>query len=393
MLIPYQTDAPLYHWPIATVGTIVVNVLIFFSLLFQPEETAVTIYEWGMLRFGTWLPWQWFTANYLHGGFMHLLGNMIVLWIFGMIVEGKVGWWRFLLIYNAIGFIECGVLQTLTLGFDEGGALGASACIYGLIAIAMIWAPANEISCLVIISFWWTFTFDVTVWIFAGISVAIELGMAILMVSMADNVAAAITSEVLHLAGAGLGFAVGIGMLKLGWVDCENWDAFSVWTGRNEKKKEELAQEYMESPQGQAAVANKRDTMLNIIRHNLAAGDAANALAVHRRGIAQMTNWRLPEEDHVALIEGLRAKHLYDDAILVMAEYLKLHNAREPLIRLALGQVLLNKLQRPAQAAKVLAKIVPDRLAPQQQQQAASLLAKARALAEEDPYEVAGEDW
>jgi len=393
MLIPYQTDAPLYHWPIATVGTIVVNVLIFFYLLFQPEETAVAIYEWGILQFGSWLPWQWFTANYLHAGFMHLLGNMLVLWIFGMIVEGKVGWWRFLLIYNAIGFIECGLLQTLTLGFDEGGALGASACIYGLIAIAMIWAPANDISCLLFISFWWHITFDVSVWIFAGISVAIELGMAILLVSMADNVAAAITSEVLHLAGAGLGFAVGIGMLKLGWVDCENWDAFSVWTGRNEKKKEELAQEYLESPQVQAAVANKRDTMLNIIRHNLAAGDAANALAVHRRGIAQMTAWRLPEEDHVALIEGLRARQLYDDAILMMAEYLKLHNAREPLIRLALGQVLLSKMQRPAQAAKVLAKIVPNRLAPQQQQQAASLLAKAQKLAEEDPYEVAGEDW
>jgi hypothetical protein len=198
---------------------------------------------------------------------------------------------------------------------------------------------------------------------------------------------------VLHLAGAGFGFAVGIAMLKLGWVDCENWDAFSVWSGRNEKKQHELAQEYIESPQGQAAVANKRDTMLNIIRHHLAAGDAAAALVVHRRGISQMPAWRLPEEDHVALITGLRSRSLYDDAVLVMAEYLKLHNQREPLIRLALGQVLLQKLRRPAQAAKVLAKIIPDRLEPAQQQQAASLLAKAQKLAEEDPYEVAGEDW
>lgn len=133
--------------------------------------------------------------------------------------------------------------------------------------------------------------------------------------------------------------------------------------------------------------------MLNIIRHNLAAGDAVSALAVHRRGIAQMQGWKLPEEDHVALITGLRSRQMFDDAVLVMAEYLKFHNQREPLIRLALGQVLLTKLQRPAQAAKVLAKIVPDGLEPQQQQQAASLLAKAQRLAEEDPYEVAGEDW
>jgi membrane associated rhomboid family serine protease len=392
VLIPYQTDAPVYHWPIATVGTIVVNVLVFLFVVTRPEETRDLIYGIGILRYGWWLPWQWVTSNYLHAGFMHLLGNMVFLWSFGLIVEGKVGWWRFLLIYNAIGIVECGLEQTLTLGFEEGGSLGASAMIYGLIAIAMIWAPANEISVLCWFGFR-PFSFDCTIWFFSGLSLAFELGMGILGAAMAENIAEAITSQVMHLAGAGIGAVIGIAMLKLGWVDCENWDAFSVWSGRNEKKQHELAQEYFESPQGQQVIANKRDTMLNIIRHNLAAGDAASALAVHRRGISQMTDWRLPEDDHVALITGLRSRQMYDDAVLVMAEYLKFHNQREPLIRLALGQVLLTKLQRPAQAAKVLAKIVPGGLEPQQQQQAASLLAKAQRLAEEDPYEVAGEDW
>lgn len=392
MLIPYQTDAPIYYWPIATVGTIVVNVLVFIFAVTRPEETAISIYEWGMLSYGWWLPWQWFTSNYLHADFMHLLGNMVFLWSFGLIVEGKVGWWRFLLIYNGIGIAECGLEQTLALGFDEGGSLGASAIIYGLIAIAMIWAPANEISCLFFVGFR-SISFDCTIWIFSGISLALELAMGIIYVSLAENLATALTSQALHLTGAGFGFAVGIAMLKLGWVDCENWDAFSVWSGRNEKKSHELAQEFMQSPEGQAAVAKKKETLLSIIRHHLANGDPAAALIVHRRGIVQMTAWRLPEEDHVALITGLRGRQLYDEAVLVMAEYLKLHNQRESLIRLALGQILLSKLKRPAQAAKVLAKITPRGLDPQQQQQAASLLAKAQKLAEEDPYEVAGEDW
>lgn len=392
LLIPYQTDAPLYHWPIATVGTIVVNVAIFIFAFTRPEEDAIALYKACMLLYGWWLPWQWVTSNYLHADIMHLFGNMVFLWSFGLIVEGKVGWWRFLFIYNLIGVVECGLEQTLMLGFSEGGSLGASAAIYGLIAISMIWAPANEITCFCYFGFR-SFTFDCTIWLFAGISLALELAMGILAVAMAENVAAAITSQFLHLAGAGVGFAVGVAMLKLGWVDCENWDAFSVWSGRNEKKKHELAQEYIESPQGQEIITNKRDTMLNIIRHHLANGDAAAALVVHRRGISQMPAWRLPEEDHVALITGLRAQSLYDDAVLVMAEYLKLHNQREPLIRLALGQVLLQKLRRPAQAAKVLAKIIPDRLDPQQQQQAASLLAKAQKLTQDDPYEIAGEDW
>ena len=67
MLIPYQTDAPLYHWPISTVGTIVVNVLVFLFVITQPKEVAEVIYKWGILSYGWWLPWQWVTSNYLHG--------------------------------------------------------------------------------------------------------------------------------------------------------------------------------------------------------------------------------------------------------------------------------------------------------------------------------------
>ena len=393
MLIPYQTDAPIYHLPIATVATIVVNVIVFFYVLMLPEETEELVYGLLMLRYGYWLPWQWVTSNYLHGDIMHLLGNMFVLWGFGLVVEGKVGWWKFLLIYNGIGIVECAVEQTLALGFSEGGSLGASSIIYGLIAIAMIWAPANEMSCLVYLGFR-PFSFDCSIWILAGLSLALEIAMGIITISFnADNLAAAIMSQILHLLGAAAGFGVGIAMLKLHWVDCENWDAFSVWSGRNEKKSHELAQEFFESKQGQAAVASKKETMLNIVRHHIAAGDPAAALVVHRRGIVQMPEWRLPEEDHVALITGLRSKMLYDDAVLLMGEYLKLHNQREPLIRLALGQVLLTKLKKASAAAKVLAKIDPAGLDPQQQQQAASLLAKARKLVEENPYEVAGEDW
>lgn len=392
MLIPYQTDAPLYYWPLMTGGTIIVNVLVYVYAVMLPDETAERMYELLMLSYGYWLPWQWITSNYLHADILHLLGNMFVLWGFGLVVEGKVGWWRFLLIYNGIGIAECALEQTLALGFSEGGSLGASSIIYGLITMAMIWAPANEMSC--ILFFGRIFVFDCSIWVLAGLSLALEVAMGILHVSLsAEHIAAAIMSQVLHLLGAAFGFAVAVAMLRLNWVDCENWDAFSVWAGRNEKKSHELDQEFFESKQGQTAVANKRDTLLSIVRHHLSLGDATAALVVHRRGIAQVPGWHLPEGDHVALITALRSKQLYDDAVLLMGEYLKNHNQREPLIRLALGQILLTKLKRPSQAAKVLAKIDRAGLDQQQQQQAASLLAKARKLVEENPYEISGDDW
>src|SRR5688572_9956557 len=102
MLIPYNTDAPIYHWPYATLGTIIVNLLISFGLVGASEGSAEWIYGHFILQYGHWNPIQWLTSNYLHAGFAHVLGNMVVLWGIGIIVEGKVGWWRFLLIYNGL---------------------------------------------------------------------------------------------------------------------------------------------------------------------------------------------------------------------------------------------------------------------------------------------------
>ena len=169
MLIPYNTDAPLYYPPIATVATIVLNVLLFVPVFLHEDPYAMdqegydaesvdwdqgesgmdeeavplvdengqpideaqrqeflktlkelqakaeqqraesggrtsggtTIWRLLTLEFGKFRPWQWLTANYMHADIFHLLGNMFVLWGFGLVVEGKVGWWRFLLIYNA----------------------------------------------------------------------------------------------------------------------------------------------------------------------------------------------------------------------------------------------------------------------------------------------------
>src|SRR4026207_2536543 len=104
---------------------------------------------------------------------MHVVGNMAVLWGIGIIVEGKIGWLRYLLLYNFIGVFQCGVEQTLMIFADEGGSLGASAIIYGLIAVAMVWAPRNELSCLLIA--YRVMTFELPVATFAGVSIGIEL--------------------------------------------------------------------------------------------------------------------------------------------------------------------------------------------------------------------------
>ena len=100
-IFPTGSDAPLRHWPIATGVTIAINVVFFTLQLAAPGFT-----DDFMLQYGTVDPLTWLTAAYLHADLSHLMGNMMFLFIYGLVVEGKIGWWRFFLVYNALSLIH-----------------------------------------------------------------------------------------------------------------------------------------------------------------------------------------------------------------------------------------------------------------------------------------------
>ena len=81
------------------------------------------------------------THNFLHYGVVHRAGNLVFLWAFGIVVEGKLGVVKYLALYLAIGTLHGATAQALLLrsGLD-GHAAGASAVVYGLLATCMIWA-------------------------------------------------------------------------------------------------------------------------------------------------------------------------------------------------------------------------------------------------------------
>jgi len=394
MLIPYSTDAPIYHWPLATVGTIVVNALVFFLVSGMPEEQQEWVFEHFALVYGSWNPLQWLTSNYLHANFMHVLGNMIVLWGIGVIVEGKVGWWRFLAMYNGIGLFQCGVEQTLMVLAEEGGSLGASAIIYGLIAVAMVWAPKNELSCVLL----WglrPMTFELPIATYAGISLGIELLLGVLTVATMSAMGTflAMTSQVLHLMGAATGFAVGAAMVKWKWVDCENWDLFSVYQGRHTMTREDLAVEELNSAESKAKRASLQEQIQGKLLEYLAAGEGKASLALHRRGRQQFREgWKIGEEQYVLLISLLRKAEQWDDAVQVMVEYLKKPQPRGTAVRLALAQILVERLNRPRQALKVLEQVELTKLTQPQQATFKKLWERAEQAAEDGEVELA-EEW
>jgi membrane associated rhomboid family serine protease len=85
-----------------------------------------------------------FTSMFLHGGLLHLVGNMLFLWIYGDNVEHRLGRWRFLLAYLGTGVIAAlgdGILR-MGSGIPSVGASGA---ISGLLGLYFIWFPRNRV--------------------------------------------------------------------------------------------------------------------------------------------------------------------------------------------------------------------------------------------------------
>jgi membrane associated rhomboid family serine protease len=206
MIIPWGTDAPIYHRPIVTIAMIVVNTLV---LLFFPSSE----YQDSTLVLGEGIhPLQWLTNNFMHAGFFHLFGNMIFLWTFGLIAEGKLGWWRFLLLYLGMAVGESACVQLLVHPATPIHMLGASGVVFGLLAICLVWAPMNDIVCIV----WFRLTpsvFDVSIlWFVAGY-VALDLVSSTfegaLMASVLDRSTVATLAVIFdHTTNAIVGFVV-----------------------------------------------------------------------------------------------------------------------------------------------------------------------------------------
>ncbi len=103
--------------------------------------------------------WDLLTSIFLHGGLLHLLGNMLFLWIYGDNVEHRLGRWLYLLAY-----IACGIAATLFYSVFAGGSgfplVGASGAISGVLGFYFLWFPKNVVRIFV---FLFPFLMDVFV--------------------------------------------------------------------------------------------------------------------------------------------------------------------------------------------------------------------------------------
>ena len=180
-MFPLYDENPTRITPYFTYGLIGINVLVFLHQLslsdvqlnqfFQlyavvPQQLTASLNgvainqpvpEWATL----------FTSQFLHGGWWHLIGNMVYLWVFGNNIEDRLGHFKYIVFYLA-----CGALAALCqwfVGMDSIiPSLGASGAISGILGAYFIRFPQALVNTLVFIFIFIT-TIRIPAWILIGI--------------------------------------------------------------------------------------------------------------------------------------------------------------------------------------------------------------------------------
>ena len=149
-MIPLKDENPTRTFPFVTIALIVINVLVFaFELSLGPQvKEAIMRYgaiPYNITRFNDWAVVKTLiTSLFFHAGFMHIIGNMWYLWIFGNNIEDRLGHSRFIVFY-----LVCGIAATfghiLSAWDSQIPTIGASGAISGVLGAYLVLFPRARI--------------------------------------------------------------------------------------------------------------------------------------------------------------------------------------------------------------------------------------------------------
>ena len=123
---------------------LVINVLVgAYSLPVEPDLIGRWAFRPAAVRKGEWE--RWLTAGFVHTGLAHLAFNMITLFYFGPLIEGVLGWWRFLIVYVGSELAANALTYWRHRDDPAYSAVGASGAISGVLFAFVLFAPWEKL--------------------------------------------------------------------------------------------------------------------------------------------------------------------------------------------------------------------------------------------------------
>ena len=219
-MIPLSDSNPAGRTPIVNRVLLLVNLVVWlytFSLARDPQAIegfyARYAFDWttfsGAIASGDLRPeliYPLITHMFLHGGWLHVIGNMLYLWIFGDNVEDRLGSARYLLFY-----LLCGIAAAFGQGLIAPAPMvGASGAVAGVLGAYLFLFPGSRVRTLIFLGLFITIV-QLPAIVVIGLWIVLQILSGLAELRMTDTRAAAQVAFFAHVAG----FFAGIGLLAL----------------------------------------------------------------------------------------------------------------------------------------------------------------------------------
>ncbi len=348
MLLPLRTNVKTYNTPYANYAIIAVNVIIFLLSYWPDERTREVLRPWAQRWVFTpahpYL-WQFITYAFLHGSFLHILGNMFFLYIFGNNVNDKLGNFGYICFYLAGGIISA--LGHMLI--NNNPILGASGAVAAVTGAYLVLFPQT----LITIVYWF---------IIIGTVDIPALYFILFKMIIYDNVLARYGGNVAydaHIAGYSFGVLSSLILIATGllsssqfdlWAMIKQWNrrrvyrdtvagGYDPYTGRKKITIKEV--KHPDEPQ---IVQLREDISNSIYRHDLetAAQQYLNLMSLDNTQI-------LPRQHLLDIANQLASEGKYENAASVYENFLTHYANYDHIeqVQLMLGIIYSRYLDKP----------------------------------------------
>jgi membrane associated rhomboid family serine protease len=162
-MIPIRDQNPTRHAPVMNYLLITANVLVFLFFLMAGDNQEALVYQFALIPSNITAGVDLgdvrdiFTSMFMHGGWAHLLGNMLYLWIFGDNVEDRLGSFNYLLFYLA-GGVAASLAHILTNPGSQIPTVGASGAIAAVLGAYLVLYPHSRVLTFIPLGFFMRLT-------------------------------------------------------------------------------------------------------------------------------------------------------------------------------------------------------------------------------------------